>query len=75
MFRRWQRNGTWQRIRTALRALADAAGSIVWDVSMDSASARAHHTPAVRREGDLRVEPPGGVTVEPDDHALGRSRG
>jgi transposase len=26
-------------------------------------------------KGDLQAEPPGGVTVEPDDHALGRSRG
>ncbi|WP_381802831.1 hypothetical protein [Streptomyces niveus] len=25
--------------------------------------------------GDLRVEPPGGVFTEPDDHGLGRSRG
>lgn len=26
-------------------------------------------------KGDLQAEPPGGVTVEPEDHALGRSRG
>lgn len=26
-------------------------------------------------KGDLQVEPPGGVDTEPDDHALGRSRG
>src|SRR5205085_2731379 len=26
-------------------------------------------------KGDLQAEPPGGVTTEPDDHALGRSRG
>ncbi|MEU1888644.1 IS5 family transposase [Micromonospora rifamycinica] len=26
-------------------------------------------------KGDLQAEPPGGVTVEPADHALGRSRG
>ncbi len=26
-------------------------------------------------KGDLQAEPPGGITVEPDDHALGRSRG
>ncbi|WP_425527920.1 transposase [Yinghuangia seranimata] len=34
--------------------------------------------PARRRgaeKGDLQVEPPGGVAVEADDHALGRSRG
>jgi transposase len=26
-------------------------------------------------KGDLQAEPPGGITVEPEDHALGRSRG
>jgi transposase len=26
-------------------------------------------------KGDLQAEPPGGITVEPADHALGRSRG
>ena len=26
-------------------------------------------------KGDLQAEPPGGTTVEPEDHALGRSRG
>jgi transposase len=26
-------------------------------------------------KGDLQAEPPGGVTAEPDDHGLGRSRG
>ncbi len=34
--------------------------------------------PARRRgeeKGDLQAEPPGGITVEPDDHGLGRSRG
>ena len=34
--------------------------------------------PARRRgaeKGDLQKEPPGGITVEPDDHGLGRSRG
>ncbi|CAM5543172.1 Transposase OS=Streptomyces griseomycini OX=66895 GN=FHS37_001700 PE=4 SV=1 [Streptomyces griseomycini] len=32
-------------------------------------------TPPGRGKGELRKEPPGGVTVEPDDHGLGRSRG
>ena len=33
LFRRWQRDGTWARILTALQARADAAGLITWDVS------------------------------------------
>ena len=76
LFRRWQRDGTWTRILTALQAFADAAGRIVWDVSVDSTIARAHqHAAGARERGDLQAEPPGGVTIEPADHALGRSRG
>jgi transposase len=34
LFRRWQRDGTWRRVVTALQARADAAGLITtWDVS------------------------------------------
>lgn len=76
LYRRWQRDGTWQRIVTGLQAGADAAGAITWDVSVDSTSARAHqHAAGARRRGDLQKEPPGGVREEPADHALGRSRG
>ncbi len=31
--------------------------------------------PPERGKGALQAEPPGGLTVEPDDHGLGRSRG
>jgi transposase len=77
LFRRWQRDGTWKRVLTALQALADAAGHVTWDVSVDSAVARAHqHAAGARRHGDLQKEPPGGTGApEPGDHALGRSRG
>ena len=74
LFRRWQRAGIWARILTALQALADAAGRIVWDVSVDSTVARAHqHAAGARKRADLQAESPGGVREEPDDHALGRS--
>src|SRR6266511_4244556 len=51
LFRRWQRDGTWQRMLTALQALADAAGRISWDVSVDSTSARRTSTPPGRGKG------------------------
>ena len=35
LFRRWQRDGTWKRLLTALQAMADAAGHVTWDVSVD----------------------------------------
>ncbi|MGY3062449.1 transposase [Streptomyces sp. TE3672] len=76
LFRRWQRNGTWQRILTRLRSLADARGAIVLDLSVDSTACRAHqHAAGARKRGDLQKEPPGGVFTEPGDHGLGRSRG
>ena len=76
LFRRWQRDGTWQKILAAVQAVADAAGRIVWDVSIDSTISRAHqHAAGARHDGHLQKEPPGGVQDEPADHALGRSRG
>jgi transposase len=42
LFRRWQRDGTWQDILTKLQAQADADGLITWDVSVDSTVNRAH---------------------------------
>jgi hypothetical protein len=77
LFRRWQRDGTWARVLTGLQALADVAGLITWDVSVEL-----HHRPGApargrsAQKGDLQKEPPGGLGgVEPADHALGRSRG
>ncbi|MFD7641553.1 IS5 family transposase [Kitasatospora sp. NPDC059795] len=76
LFRRWQRNGTWQRILTRLQSLADAKGAIVWNLSVDSTVCRAHqHTAGARKQGDLPKEPPDGIFTEPRDHGLGRSRG
>jgi transposase len=77
LFRRWQRDGTWRQVVTALQARADAAGLISWDVSVDSTVARAHqHAAGARRDGRQQREPPGGTGAgEPADHGLGRSRG
>jgi transposase len=55
LFRRWQRDGTWARVLTALQAQADAAGRITWDVSVDSSIARAHqHAAGARKKGICR---------------------
>ncbi len=76
LFRWWQRAGAWAQIVTALQTRADAAGLITWDVSVDSTIARAHqHAAGARRHPSQQQEPPGGLSAEPDDHALGRSRG
>ncbi|MEV7239374.1 IS5 family transposase [Streptomyces sp. NPDC051020] len=75
LFRRWQRDGTWQHIFTQLQAQADAKNLITWDISVDSTVCRAHQHAAGARKKALQKEPPGGVATEPDDHGLGRSRG
>jgi transposase len=77
LFRRWQRDGSWARILTRLQAVADAAGAICWQVSVDSTVCRAHqHAAGARRDGHHQREPPGGTSAaEPGDHGLGRSRG
>jgi transposase len=76
LFRRWQRDGTWDQVITRLRAAADAAGRICWQVSVDSTVCRAHqHAAGARQDGSAQREPPDGRTAEPADHGLGRSRG
>ena len=77
LYRRWQRRGMWAQILVALQGHADALGLITWEVSVDSTIARAHqHAAGARTRPDLQAEPPDGPDrVEPDDHALGRSRG
>ncbi|WP_028662063.1 IS5 family transposase [Saccharomonospora saliphila] len=73
LFRRWQRDGVWPWILTILQAWADQAGLITWRVSVDSTINRAHqHAAGARHRPQEQTEPPGD---EPDDHALGRSRG
>jgi transposase len=55
LFRRWQRDGTWMGILSALQARADAAGLITWEVSVDSTVARAHqHAAGARKRGICR---------------------
>jgi transposase len=70
VFACWQLVGVWGRIEQALIQAADAAGEIGWEVAVDSTTARAHvHAAGARRDSRERHE------AEPDDHALGRSRG
>ncbi|MFE9500877.1 IS5 family transposase [Streptomyces collinus] len=66
--RMWAIDGTWERVFTALMARADADEDLNWAVSVDSTIVRAHqHAAGARKKG-----PSAG---EPDDHAIGRSRG
>ncbi|MFD9284775.1 IS5 family transposase [Streptomyces mirabilis] len=62
-FRRWARDGTFERMLRAAQARADAAGDMDWLVSVDSTVVRAHQHAAGAPKRGLRS--PG----------LGRSRG
>ncbi|MFE0800403.1 IS5 family transposase [Streptomyces sp. NPDC058812] len=66
---RWAADGTWARILAAVLATADADDDVEWTVSVDSTICRAHqHAAGGREKGAARRS-------EPEDHALGRSRG
>jgi transposase len=61
LFRRWQRDGTWQRIFTALQAEADAKELITWDLNVDSTVSRAHqHAAGARKRGTCKRSRPAG---------------
>ncbi|MGW6484670.1 MULTISPECIES: IS5 family transposase [unclassified Streptomyces] len=76
LFRRWQRDGTWQRIFAELQAEADAKELITWDLNVDSTVSRAHqHAAGARKRGTSRRSRPAGSASSRNDHGLGRSRG
>ncbi|MFJ4429053.1 IS5 family transposase [Streptomyces bobili] len=75
LFRRWQRDGTWHRIFTALQAQADAK-LITWDLNVDSTVCRAHqHAAGARKKGSCRRSRRAASPSSRNDHGLGRSRG
>ncbi|HZG05800.1 MAG TPA: IS5 family transposase [Streptomyces sp.] len=68
-FRRYTLDGVFTQALRHIQAHADAAGDIDWLVQIDSTIVRAHqHAAATGRKGAASAD-------EPDDHALGRSRG
>lgn len=50
-FRRWAKDGTFERMLQAAQAKADAAGDIDWLVSVDSTVVRVHQHAAGARKG------------------------
>jgi transposase len=52
---RWQRDGTWARLLAGVQQHSDAAGGVVWEVSVDSTVVRAHqHAAGARKKGAAR---------------------
>jgi transposase len=72
--RRYSGDGTWDGFLSAQLTAADAQGEVDWSVSVDSTVNRAHqHGANLPRTtgGPLELH----ESAEPDDHAIGRSRG
>ena len=52
---RWQRDGTWDRLLAHVQTKSDAVGEVVWEVSIDSTTVRAHqHSAGARKKGAPR---------------------
>lgn len=47
---RWRRDGTWDRLLAHVQTKSDAVGEVIWEISVDSSTARAHqHASGARR--------------------------
>lgn len=55
-FVRWQRDGTWDRLLAHVQTRSDAVGEVVWEVSIDSTSIRAHQHAAGARKRPARAD-------------------
>ncbi|MFF2432566.1 IS5 family transposase [Streptomyces mirabilis] len=76
LFRRWQRDGTWQSILAELQVQADAKELITWDINVDSTVCRAHqHAAGARKRGICKRSRPAVSASSRNDHGIGRSRG
>jgi transposase len=53
---RWRRDGTWDRLLAQAQTKSDAVGEVVWEVSIDSTTVRAHQHAAGARQQPARVE-------------------
>jgi transposase len=60
---RWRREGLWDRLLTHVQTKSDAVGEVVWEVSIDSSTARAHqHASGARRRRSRADEKRGSLT-------------
>ncbi|GAC1645178.1 MAG: hypothetical protein NVS4B2_34730 [Chloroflexota bacterium] len=48
---RWEREGSWDRLLTEVQTKSDAVGDVVWEVSVDSTTVRAHQHAAGAKKG------------------------
>jgi transposase len=62
---RWRRDGIWDRILAHVQTHSDAVGEVVWEVSVDSSTARAHHRASGARRRPRRADAKKGSPTHP----------
>src|SRR5262245_14022395 len=73
---RWRREGLWDRLLTQVQTKAEAVGEVVWEVSSDRSTARAHqHASGARRRRSRAEEQKGSSTPPTRDSGEGLGRG
>ena len=60
---RWRRNGTWDQMLAQAQTRSDAVGEVVWEVSVDSSTARAHHHASGARRRPSQVDVKRGSSI------------
>jgi transposase len=61
---RWRREGLWDRLLTHVQTKSDAAGEVLWEVSVDSSTARAHQHASGARRWRSRADEKGGSAIQ-----------
>src|SRR5919202_1946368 len=62
---RWRRDGTWDRLLAHAQTKSDAVGEVVWEVSIDSTTVRAHQHAAGARHQPSQADPKRGRRKRP----------
>lgn len=62
---RWRRDGTWERILAHVQTKSDAVGEIIWEVSVDSSTTRAHQHASGARHRPSQADEKKGSSTQP----------
>jgi transposase len=62
---RWRRDGTWDRVLAHAQTKSDAVGEVIWEVSVDSSTARAHQHASGARHRPSRADEKKGSSTRP----------
>ena len=62
---RWQRDGTWGRILAHVQTKLDGVGELIWEVSLDSTTARAHQHASGARRRPSQADAKKGSSIRP----------